>query len=107
MSVHLLEKLLANTKETKQISSFPPRRSVWPAGPESCIEPREKVARLGRVGLSQDALREGLRLRQIGAQHPLLDREQLLRVHREVPQAEAEQQARERRFTGHLAPHRG
>src|SRR5512134_1711075 len=80
--------------------------SVLLTGSSSGIEPGDELARLRRIGRTQHLLRERLRLRQVGAQHALLDRRQLRRVHRDVAQPEAEQQSREGEVARHLAAHR-
>src|ERR1700730_12881278 len=59
------------------------------------IQLGKQLARLGRIAGAQHALRERLHLAEVGEQDALLDGEQLRRVHREVAQAQPEQQARQ------------
>src|SRR5262247_4639369 len=56
------------------------------------IEPAEQPARALGLFRAQDALCQHLHFGDRRPQHLLLHREQLRRMHRELPQAEAEQQ---------------
>ena len=59
-----------------------------------------------RIVGAQDTAGQGMQAIQVGVEHHLLDREHIGRVHGELAQAHAQQQAGQAGVAGHFAAHR-